>query len=72
MLGVGGATKYSIYKSRNDDNRANLIFTNTFYLSVIASLVFVFIGIFFSRQLTLFLGADQTVFDMTHTYLKLY
>lgn len=70
MLGVGGATKYSIYKSRNDDNRANLIFTNTFYLSVIASLVFVFIGIFFSRQLTLFLGADQTVFDMTHTYLK--
>ena len=31
MLGIGGVTKYSIYKSQNSEHKANSIFTNTIY-----------------------------------------
>ena len=70
MLGMGGATKFSIYKSRNESRLANVMFTNTAYLGVIFSAVFVMIGLFLSESLTSLLGADADVFDMTNTYLK--
>ena len=70
MLGMGGATRYSIFKSRTQGKESNIIFTNTIYLATIFSAIFLFIGLFMSKPLTAALGADQDVFDMTHTYLK--
>lgn len=70
MLGMGGATKFSIYKSRNGHKSANAIYTNTLYLSVAFSAFFMLIGLFLSGRLATLLGADSTVFDMTDTYLK--
>lgn len=70
MLGMGGGTKYSICKSRNEEKRANQIFTNAVYLVAGFAIVFVFVGLFFSGTIVRFLGADNTVFEMTNTYLR--
>lgn len=70
MLGMGGATKFSIYKSQNDHKSADAIYTNTLYLGVIFSVLFMAVGLFLSGQLATLLGADSAVFDMTNTYLK--
>lgn len=70
MLGMGSATKYSILKSQKEYHKTNIIFTNTIYLALIISSVFVLIGIFQSRTLTTAIGADTVVFGMTNTYLK--
>lgn len=70
MLGMGGATKFSIYKSQNDHKNADAIYTNTLYLGVIFSVLFMAVGLFLSGQLATLLGADSAVFDMTNTYLK--
>ena len=70
MLGMGGATKYSIYKSRREHENANMIFTHTVYLSVFFSVIFVLAGALFSGPLAAALGAEGAVFEMTNTYLK--
>ncbi len=70
MIGMGGGTKYSIYRSREEDEKANRIFTNALYIAAIFACVFVLIGIFFSRYIVKFLGADESVIEMTNTYAK--
>lgn len=70
MLGMGGGTKYSICKSRNEEERSNCIFTNAFYLVAVFAALFVFAGLFFSGDIARLLGADDTVFAMTNVYLK--
>lgn len=70
MLGMGGATRFSILKSQNAQREADRIFTVTLYLSLIFSVLFVSAGLFFSGGLSRWLGADPAVFDMTNTYLK--
>lgn len=70
MLGMGGATRFSICKSRGDDDEANVMFTNTLYLAAGFSLFYLLLGLFFSEQLITLLGADQTIFAMGNTYLK--
>ena len=70
MLGMGGATKYSLVKSQGDSERGNRAFTQTLYLMAVTSLVFMLLGLFASRQLAGLLGADSEVFEMTRIYLQ--
>ena len=70
MLGMGGATRFSILKSQDADREANRMYTVTLYLSLIFSVLFVLTGLFLSGGLARLLGADPAVFDMTNTYLK--
>lgn len=70
MLGIGGVTKYSIYKSQNSEYKANSIFTNTIYLALLISLLFMALGYFYSEGIAYILGADSKIFAMTNTYLK--
>ena len=70
MLGMGGATRFSICKSRGEENEANIMFTNTVYLCLGFSVIFFLIGLFFADELILLLGADETIFDMAYTYLQ--
>ena len=70
MLGMGGATKYTIFKSQKNAKNADIIFTNTMYLAFIFSVIFVLTGLFLSETLASSLGADQAVFAMTSTYIK--
>ena len=69
MLGMGGATKFSVCKGQKQTEEVNRIYTNTLKLAFLFSVLFMLPGLFFSRRLALFLGADKAVLDMTATYL---
>lgn len=69
MLGMGGATKFSIYKSQKRTEEVNRVYTNTIYLALIFSFLFAVSGFCFSSQLANLLGANADVFEMTNTYL---
>ncbi len=70
MFGIGGATKYSIYRGQKEYKNADKAFSNTIYIMSILAVIFVLTGIFFSEKLTKLLGADKDVFHMTKTYLQ--
>lgn len=70
MFGMGGATKYSILKSQNEINDSNRVFTNTVLLALGFAVIYFVIGLFFSDSITRMLGADETVFQMSKTYLQ--
>ena len=71
MFGMGGGTKYSVLCSKSKDKEANKVFSNTVFIGVFVALIFVFSGIFFSDKLSLLLGANDEVFEMTNTYLSI-
>lgn len=71
MLGMGGASKYSIYKSRGESKNADKYFLNTLISGAIISIIIIFLGITVSKNVTHILGADEKTFDMTHIYLKM-
>ncbi len=70
MIGMGGATKYSIQKSQGEDSAASRTFMNAVFLAAIFAIIFVFIGIFLSDTIISAFGADESVFDMSKTYLQ--
>lgn len=70
MIGMGGGTNYSISKSRRKSKKANQVFSNAVYLTAFFSVLFFLTGIFFSEKIVKLLGADNTVFSVTNTYLK--
>lgn len=70
MIGIGGGTRYSIARSRCKDDTADHVFTNAVYLVAVLSTVFFMTGLLFSGKLVRFLGADDTMFTMTKTYLQ--
>lgn len=64
MLGIGGGTKYSILRSQKNKVKANQAFTNAVVFTGIIA------GIFCSGPLVRMLGANESVFQMTKTYLQ--
>ncbi|MDO4298254.1 MAG: MATE family efflux transporter [Lachnospiraceae bacterium] len=70
MLGVGGGTRFSICKSQKREKEVNRIYTNTIYIALIFSVVFMLPGILLPERLALLLGADGDVLAMTTTYLR--
>lgn len=71
MLGMGGATKYSIFRGQKMEKEGNRIFTNTAYLIGIFAVLFVLTGLIFSGKITALLGANTEIFEMTKTYLRM-
>ncbi len=70
MLGMGGATRFSICKSRGDGRLADIMYTNTLYLAAGFSALFMAAGLFGAEFIASLLGADPAIFDMTATYLQ--
>lgn len=64
MLGMGGATRFSVCKSQEKTEEVNRVYTNTIYLALVFSGIFVLIGLLFSRQMAILLGADTSVLGM--------
>lgn len=69
MIGIGGAAKYSMLKSRSMDYEADKMFTSSVKLALAVSFVYIIIGIFGAERLALLLGADSDTLGMTRTYL---
>ena len=70
MIGMGGGTKYSIQKSQKNHEAANRIFTNAVCLTAVFAAFFVLVGVFFSGTIISLFGANDSVFDMSKTYLQ--
>ncbi len=70
MFGIGAATKYSILKAQGQEKEANKIFSLAVISGFIISLFFVFLSITASKYLVKILGADESIFDITVTYLR--
>lgn len=70
MLGMGGATKYSVEKSKGKQDEANKVFTNVLITAVLCGALFVLIGLFFSGYIAELFGADSDTFSMVNTYMK--
>lgn len=70
MLGVGGATKFSILKGMKHSKETDEVYSNTLILTVVLSMFFVLIGVFGAEKLALLLGADEVTLEMTATYLR--
>lgn len=70
MIGMGGATRYAILRGQDKKHEMNEVFTRSVTLAVFLSLLLVFVGMFFSSDLSKLLGADQSVHEMTSVYLS--
>ena len=62
MLGIGGATKYSILKGQKMSCDTNTVFTNTVYNGILVAFIFMAAGFFLSGDITSLLGADTASF----------
>ena len=70
MIGMGGATRYSIFRGEKSWKNAQKVFVHGIYLAGILSVLFLLLGLGFTEEITTFLGADREVFFMTQTYIK--
>ena len=71
MIGIGSYSKFSILHSQKRTAEGNTFFSHSIILGIFFSIIFVIAGIFFSEEITTAVGADNTVFDMTNTYMKI-
>lgn len=70
MLGVGGATKFSILKGMKHTKETDVVYSNTVILTVALSVVFMLTGLFGAEKLAMTLGAEKNILQMTTTYLR--
>lgn len=70
MFGIGGGTKFTVFKSQGSHENACIIFTHSIILGLITGIIMFLIGRLFSVPLSQLLGADGEVLAITNTYLK--
>ena len=64
MIGIGGATKYSITKK-------NSVFVHSFVMALFFAVIFFVLGAFFPYNLSRLLGANDDVLNITATYIRI-
>lgn len=69
MLGIGGATRYSILMTQNNKRKANEVFSTCIKLGILIGTIYASIGVFGSKALAIILGADASTLPLTKTYL---
>ena len=70
MMGVGGATRFSVLKGMKHEEETDVVYSNTIVFTAALSLIFVLLGLFGAEKLATLLGADEVTFEMTTTYLR--
>lgn len=68
MIGIGGATDFSISKQEKS-NSNNKSFTHAIVIGAVASFIFIIVAIFFTKQLGILLGADEATLPLIQVYL---
>lgn len=71
MFGIGGSTKFAIYKGAGDVKSANRVFTHTFFVVACFAVIFVLLGAFLSGPVASLLGADGKTFSGSKTYVQI-
>lgn len=68
MIGIGGATAFSISKGRGENK--SRAFLCSIILGAIFAVVFMAIALLFSEDISYLLGADEKTIEYTSTYIK--
>ena len=71
MIGVGAAIRYTIAKSK-DDSDADMYLFNSVFFAIVIGIVFAVIGLMFSDQILLLLGADEIILQTGSVYTKIF
>ncbi len=70
LLGMGGATRYSIFRGQKAHQAADQVFSHVLHGAALLSVLFLGLGLFLSGPIAALLGATEEVFAMTRTYLQ--
>jgi putative MATE family efflux protein len=70
MLGMGGATQYSMEQGMGEAERANISFTRACRAALIFGILFTGAGVAFTRPLGILLGAEEGVMDCLVPYMR--
>lgn len=70
MIGMGGATRYSIAAGSGNSKIQKEVFTLSFCFTLFLSFFFVLAGIFLPFRLASLMGADASILPMCGTYLR--
>lgn len=69
MIGIGGATRFSILKSQAKDKKSGEVFSSAVKSGVLTGVIFAAAGALCSEYLAKALGADSMTLPLTKTYL---
>lgn len=70
MIGIGSATRYTLKKAQYEKN-IDFYFIHSILWCVIISIPFIFLGIFFPKQVLEMMGADQHIAELGTGYLRI-
>lgn len=70
MIGIGGATKFTVLKTQGNNYEAEEVFTHCTVAALVLGTLFAFCGIAASEEISLMLGANSDTFAMTNVYVK--
>lgn len=70
MLGIGGATRYSIAIGEGKKEKGTHIFMQVLWIWAVLGCILTIAGVFFSKQIVILLGADQSILPYANNYLK--
>lgn len=70
MAGIGGATRYAVFRAQGDARRANRALTDALTLGMLAAALFAALGLLGVGPLCRLLGTDAQTHAMTRVYLQ--
>ena len=70
MLGIGSGTKYGIMKGTGNEKRGDVLFTSSLCVVTVLAVIFMLIGLLAADPITVLVGANAEVYDLTRTYLQ--
>lgn len=70
MLGIGSGTKYGIMKGTGNEKRGDVLFASSLCVVTVLAVIFMLIGLLAADPITVLVGANAEVYDMTRTYLQ--
>ncbi len=70
MIGIGGATKYAIYRAKGEKEAGNCVFFHALQLTLLASVLFIVTGFWFTEPICRWLGSDAATHADMVVYLR--
>lgn len=70
MIGIGAGISFSIKRGKNNERGANKVFTHAILIGLVIGIIITVIGVMFSYDIAVILGADEVVAPLASEYLK--
>lgn len=70
LLGMGGATRFSIAIGEGRQEKCTNIFMQVLYSAIVIGLCITLVGVFFSQDIVRLLGASNDIVPLANAYLK--